>query len=126
MVNGECKCINPIQVLYEGQCHNPLTCPPNSYFNPLTYSCLCNQGYRLVNNNCLSITCGPNSHNLNGICICNPGYYMINGQCKSCGNNEIFNGIECICLNGYSRNNYGICVNVTVPICGDNMVYSHV
>ena len=87
MVNKECKCINPNQVLYEGKCHNPLTCPPNSYFNPITFSCLCNQGYRLINNNCVSINCGPNSHNLNGICICNTGYYLINGQCKSCNNN---------------------------------------
>ena len=86
-VNGICKCINPNQIIYEGQCQNPLTCPPNSYFHPLTYSCLCKDGYRLINNNCVSINCGPNSHNINGICICNPGFYMIHGQCKSCGAN---------------------------------------
>jgi len=45
---------------------------------------------------------------------------MINKQCLQCGSNEQYNGIECVCISGYSRNGQGACVLWTIPVCGRN------
>lgn len=123
--SGKCKCINPRQILHNGQCYDPLNCPLNSYFHVESYCCLCKQGFRLSNNSCLPFDCGPNSYDYNGICVCNKGFYMVRGVCQSCHSNEVYNGIECVCLNGYTRNQNNQCVTNAIPVCSLNEVYSY-
>lgn len=87
LVSNQCSCVNSSQVLYKGECLDPLSCPPHSYFHVSSYCCLCDQGYRLNSGSCVYFSCGDNSYDYNGICVCKKGYFMVGGRCQQCQQN---------------------------------------
>lgn len=62
--------------------------------------CVCLNGFTLVNGQCISITCPPNSTpNSQGNCICNSGFTFISNQCvRICPNGQGISTINLGCI----------------------------
>ncbi len=111
----------------QGICNN---CSSNTLptLNNGVVSCNCVTGYYNQNGNCVSIPRCPNNANWNtqtNLCVCiNSNEYISNGNCIKCGINEIWNGVNCVCQNGYSKTQ-GVCNNCpsnTLPTYNNGVI----
>lgn len=93
--NSICRCASTFVMTTNG-CQ---ACPPNSTPSPQTFSCTCNSGFQLVNNQCVpTVTCLPPQLLINGVCICPTGRALnpANNLCVPCQPNFIRNNV-CVC-----------------------------
>ena len=126
-------CLRSYERDQSGNCV-PKKCADNSVYNAPSDTCVCNSGYYLskATNQCEKIpACCPNSKWINQACVCDDGYNWNSDKtaCIKCdaAKFEIFNGMSCICVDGYVRDSAGKCGKIVVPpTCGANEAYNAV
>ena len=88
--NGDCIC-NIGFYKENNMCKPQPTCPPNSIWNPALLRCECQiAGQNLIGGVCT--TCGPNEGWSGVECICKAGLNRFNGNCVKCHNQASWNG----------------------------------
>lgn len=102
------------QILIDGKClfkniSQVLKCPQNSHVNANLTSCICDEGYELVNKSCLKACPSHSSRTTFGVCACSYGFIMNSSYlCESiCPTNSIYHieRQQCICNYGYQMLN---------------------
>jgi microcystin-dependent protein len=91
-------------------CKNSDKCSSHGQYIPQNKTCVCNEGYGGKTCNCTAI---PNCAQYNdSLCTCTTcssnSYYGDN--CTPCPENQIFDGKNCVCINGYKKDANGKCV----------------
>ena len=89
-INSEyvCKCNEDSYPNNKGVCTLIPPCPKNAVFDVISEKCVCET----------------------------EGENLIDGECKACGEFEIFNGIDCECIQGYVLGARGC-----IPECGTGL-----
>lgn len=99
------------------ECNDHHDCKKNERCNYVSssnrYECTCNQGYRMVNGNCMVSDCSTNA------AMCH-----INGQCVFAKDGS---GYKCICIDGYRGDGVNQCLEDYIGCnvlntCGRNAV----